>query len=222
MSISYIGGVSLNVSPTGNSSIELVYTPITGNLVVVGVVLSWPGPPNFSIPSSVSVVDNNGNPLALVASETGSTYPPQNAQTYLFEGVAQSGATHYTISWSGGLGFNAIYANGVGILAEYSSVSGIGTSSVGTNTDINSSFPSASLTTTADNSKVVTIVGLGTFTSGSFASVGGTFRGVGGGQGSIVNGVLIEGNGSTPSLVVNSMIIPQNTGWNAVSVELQS
>ena len=118
------------------------YAPVTiGNYVVLQVTLAAAS--GGTAPTSVTCVDNNSNPVPLIISSLGGNSHPN---LFIFVGKSVTGATSYTVSWTGSNTANVT-------LEEYANVVGVG-ASFGTSGAATTS-PSISLTPNGTGSTTV-------------------------------------------------------------------
>lgn len=160
MAISPIGGAVNHT--TSVVALATNYSPIAGNIVIVGVGTRNAGTPNTS---AMSVQDNLSNFLTAgpaIADAGVATFK----NVYLFYYTAPLGVTSFTASWTTTAGAVSVF------IEEYSGAAG-GVNPVGAATSVASTTANVSLVSTQANSFVSGVLyfpdntNLGTLTSGN-------------------------------------------------------
>jgi hypothetical protein len=191
--VTYKNGATSNSGATSETSWTVTYSPTAGNLIVAGLKAT-------SISGTVTCKDQNGNALSQVAVEV---------TTFLFQGIAVSGATSYIFTWSTGSGRVAAF------VGEYTKDEGIGTNNKATGTGI---APSVSLTTTKNKSLVAGVVGIGintTFTSSQNVRLQ-TTNGAGNSNAIALLDTAAGASGSSATLAATTT----SGTWSVIAVEL--
>jgi len=153
MAVAYVGSAANGVTSTSNT---VTYTPVAGNTIVAYLGITT------SASAFSSLADNNSNALSVGPTVTNGTRLIKS-----YYGTAITGATSYTISWTGSV---AAWLN----ILEYSGVSSVNTSLTGNTNTGNSTAPTITCTTLVNNSWLA--VGFTDTTSTTWTATTGNLR----------------------------------------------
>jgi hypothetical protein len=200
MAIAFVNGTTVHTA--SGTTLTLTYSPTAGNFVMV-VVTSDSGSPS----TQMVCKDNNGNVLPLVQEMTQRGDSHGGAQ---FCGIAVTGATGYTVTWSGASSTTAA-------IAEWSGVVSVGAFSK-TEGGATTTWSNAQNITQPGN-VIATGFGFCTINATTTTTTAGTLRealGSGNDYASIIDNTNTSGSPTTAGGVIGGTPFT----WSCASVEL--